>query len=322
MELPIEEKNKRRMIFKFWDRERDIRVFKWAVVAIIIVIFLVIVADPMAKIKNDIVSRFSPDLLDQNSSDQDDSNQDTPVYNFDSQGIQGGDCNVQGIELHGDMVTYISPADKDTDDNATVDQTASENVSYAINQAEKNSKIKAIILEVDSYGGFGVPAEEISNALKQAKKPTVALIRQGGVSAAYFAATGADRIFASKYSDIGGIGVTMSYLDNASQNQKEGLTYNQLSSGKFKDTGDPDKKLSAEEINLLMRDVNIMHQNFIKAVAENRGLDIEKVRKLADGSTMMGEMALQNDLIDKIGGMFEVKEYLKEKIGEDVEVCW
>ena len=55
---------------------------------------------------------------------------------------------------------------------------------------------------------------------------------------------------------------------------------------------------------------------------ENRGLDIEKVRKLADGSTMLGEMALQNGLIDQIGAMPEVKEYLKEKIGEDIEVCW
>lgn len=71
-----------------------------------------------------------------------------------------------------------------------------------------------------------------------------------------------------------------------------------------------------------MRDVNIMHQNFIKAVSDNRKLGIEKVTSLADGSTMLGEAALQNGLIDQIGGQTEVNQYLKDKIGEDVEICW
>jgi protease-4 len=114
----------------------------------------------------------------------------------------------------------------------------------------------------------------------------------------------------------------MSYLDYSRQNQKDGLTYNQLSSGKFKDTGDPDKALTAQESELLMRDINIIHQNFIKAVAENRNLDIKKVENLADGSTMLGQMALENGLIDEIGSQPEVEKYLKEKIGQDLEICW
>ena len=61
---------------------------------------------------------------------------------------------------------------------------------------------------------------------------------------------------------------------------------------------------------------------FISAVAENRNLDIEKVRAMADGSSMMGEMALENGLVDRIGGLYEVKEYIKDNIGEEVEVCW
>jgi len=233
-----------------------------------------------------------------------------------------GNCNVYGIELHGELFTYIPPANFDDEGNITEDQTASENIIYAIEEAEKDENIKAIILEVDSYGGYPVAGEEVAIALKKANKPTVALIREGGASAAYMAASGADKIFASQNSDVGSIGVTMSYLDNTQQNLKEGLNYVSLSSGKYKDTGDPNKPLSQEEKNLLMRDVNILHQNFIKMVAENRNLDTEKVKLLADGSTMLGEMALQNGLIDQIGGMFEVKDYLKKKIGEDVEICW
>ncbi|MEK7122587.1 MAG: S49 family peptidase, partial [Patescibacteria group bacterium] len=65
----------------------------------------------------------------------------------------------------------------------------------------------------------------------------------------------------------------------------------------------------------------ILHENFVKTVAENRNLDVEKVRQFADGSTMLGEMALQNGLIDQIGGLVEVKKFFKEKIGEEAEIC-
>lgn len=237
-------------------------------------------------------------------------------------GINTGECNVTGIELHGDLVAYISPADYDTDGNITVDETASQDVNHYIEQAEKDDAVKAILIEVDSYGGLPIAGEEIGVALKNSNKPTVVFVRGAGASAAYLAASGAEKIFASKYSDVGGIGVTMSYLDNVKKNQQDGLTYNQLSSGKYKDTGNPDRPLSKEEIDLLMRDVNIMHQNFIKTVAENRKMDIKAVQIMADGSTMLGEMALQKELIDQIGGINEVSEYLKQKIGEDVEICW
>jgi len=230
-------------------------------------------------------------------------------------------CNVSNVKLQGYLTTYISNEGKDENGIPLWDETSSEDIARAVEEAERDDNIKAIILEIDSHGGEPVAAEEIANALKKANKPTIALIRGYGTSAAYYAAAGADLIFASASSSIGSIGVTTSYLDNTKKNEEDGLTYNQLSAGKFKDTGDYDKSLTPEEKELLMRDVNILHENFIKAVAENRKMDIEKVRELADGSSMPGQMALENNLIDKIGGMDEVKEYLKEKIGGEAEIC-
>lgn len=233
-----------------------------------------------------------------------------------------GDCNVMGIELRGDVVTYVAPENKDEESVATIDQTSSEDVIYLIDQAVADENIKAIILEVDSYGGSAVAAEEISQALKKTNKPTVAFVRSAAVSAAYWAASGADIIFASDLSDIGSIGVTMSYLDNTKKNLKDGLTYNSLSTGKYKDYGNPDKPLTEDEKRLIMRDLEIMHNIFIKAVSENRGLPVDKVKLLADGSSMPGQMAFENKLIDKIGGIYDVNDYLKEKLGEEVNVCW
>ncbi|MFA7315603.1 MAG: signal peptide peptidase SppA [Candidatus Paceibacterota bacterium] len=235
---------------------------------------------------------------------------------------EDSDCNVLGIELHGFLTTYIPESDYGENGRLLYDQTASENIIAAIENAEKNKDIKAILLEVDSGGGSGVSDMEVANALKRATKPTAAIIRSIGASAAYMASTGAGRIFASRDSEIGSIGVTMSYLDNSQKNEKDGIAYNELSSGKFKDTGTSYKPLSKEERRLLMRDITISYQNFIENVAENRNLSIKDVKKIADGSTMLGQMALEHGLIDEIGGYDEAKAYLSKKIGEEVEVCW
>ena len=222
------------------------------------------------------------------------------------------------MELFGDLVTFYTSSDVD----GVSYETSSDFLTHHIEEAEKDPQIKAIVLEIDSYGGYPVAGEEVTLALRRATKPTVALIREGGLSAAYLAATGADVIFASRSSDVGSIGVTMSYLDNTRKNQNEGLTYVDLSSGKFKDTTSPDRPLSAEERALLMRDVNILHRYFIEMVAEHRNLDVAAVSRIADGSTMLGQMALEHGLIDQIGGTHEVRAHLREILGEEPEICW
>ena len=235
-----------------------------------------------------------------------------------------GNCNVAGIELHGQLVTYVASTGGGATDTAGMeyDMVASEELVGMIRDAEDDPSIKAILLEVDSYGGSPVAAEEVASALKLAKKPSVAYIRDAGISAAYWAASAADYIISSANSDIGSIGVTMSYLDYVAQNKTEGLNYNQLSTGKYKDMFDPNKQLTAEERTLAMRDLNMIRENFIKAVAVNRNLDQAKVNELADGSTLPGMLALENGLVDRLGNYGEVRDHLKELVGEEAEICW
>ncbi len=59
--------------------------------------------------------------------------------------------------------------------------------------------------------------------------------------------------------------------------------------------------------------MNIIHEEFIKAVSVNRNLPIEKVGELTDGYSMLGEMAVKNGLIDDIGSYKAVEDYLKTK---------
>lgn len=229
-------------------------------------------------------------------------------------------CTVMGASLFGEVTTY----NVDYSDEEAGTGTSSDYLTWAIQDMDADPSVWAIVIDIDSVGGSGVAAEEIAQALKNTEKPTVAWVRNAAISAAYWAASGADYIVASAMSEIGGIGINGSYLDNVEQNKIEGLTYNQLTSAKFKDAGDPNRKMTDEEIAIWERDLAIMHNHFVQELAKNRGLEIEKVRELADGSTMMGQMALDNGLVDEIGGWNEVFEYIQGQVDvqDNGSVCW
>jgi len=60
---------------------------------------------------------------------------------------------------------------------------------------------------------------------------------------------------------------------------------------------------------------------FIEYVAKNRKLPIEAVEKLADGSTMLGLDAKAAGLVDEIGDLNSARDWLRDKIGGEAEVC-
>jgi protease-4 len=232
------------------------------------------------------------------------------------------DSNIAVIKIQGEIVTYGTELiDSASETTVSSDVVSSETIVGYFNEIEKDDDIKAIIVEIDSRGGSPMASEEIMDSLKKTTKPTIAVIRESADSGAYLVATGANRIYASRFSEVGSIGVTMSYLDYSQKNKQEGLTYQQLSSGKFKDTGSPDKELTAEEKELLMKDVEKMHQLFVENVAVNRNLDIKTVEKLADGSTMLGQDAKEKGLIDEIGNIDDAKNWLKSQLGIEPELC-
>ena len=229
-------------------------------------------------------------------------------------------CNVLGINLNGDLVTYLPTPDEEEiySSGSIYDSIASEEIVWHIESGELSDEIKAIIISVDSPGGQPVAGEEVADAIKNSDKPVVAFIRQVGTSAGYWAISSADRIFASKNSDVGSIGVTSSYTESIDKDKK----FIQLSSGKFKDAGNPDKPLTSDEKELFMRDVRVIHKNFIEEIAKNRNLPVEEVSAIADGSSVLGEQAKSLGLIDEIGGLTEVEEYVDDLIGERPETCW
>ena len=236
----------------------------------------------------------------------------------------GPSCNVAAVKLYGTVVYYPnenSGAAAGGRGNGSLDQTAAETIRQEIESADANPNIKAILFQVDSPGGDPVAGEEIADALKRSPKPTVAFIADQGTSAAYWAATGAQTIFASADSALADIGVTQSYLQQTQQDTNNGLQFIPLTAGKYKDMGNPDAPITPAEVALFQRDLDITYHNFIDQVAANRNLTVASVTAIADGSSMEGQMALQDGLIDHIGSIYDAENFIRDKIGAPVTLC-
>lgn len=225
-----------------------------------------------------------------------------------------GWCNIAVVPIAGNIVPL----------GAVDGEVNADDVVALVHKAERDVDIKGLLIRIDSGGGSPVASETIADAIKASPLPSVALIREIGTSGAYLAASAADTIFASEYSDVGSIGITMSYLENVEQNKQEGLDFVSLASAPFKDYGNPNASLTEEERSLLKRDLAIYHDVFVREVAENRSMALEDVKRLADGSSVPGALALKNKLIDALGGQGDTRTWFAERLGmapENVVFC-
>lgn len=175
-------------------------------------------------------------------------------------------------------------------------------IKEQLKQADADSSVSAIVLDINSPGGTPVASEEIMNAVKKCEKPVVAWISDTGASGAYLVASGADKIVASRSSWVGSIGVILGLSDLSELYKKLGIDKYSLKGGKYKDMGADYRKLTAEESAMLQKMVDEEHDNFISIVAENRKLDKNYVKSIAEGQVFTGAQAKKIKLIDEIGG--------------------
>lgn len=230
-------------------------------------------------------------------------------------------CNIASISLRGDIHTYLPPDFYNESGALTHNAVASKDILDSISEARDDDNIDAVLVFVDSAGGSGVAAEAISEAIKQVGKPVIAIVGDGAFSAAYQAISSASSIIASEYSEIGGLGVTMSYLENVEKNKKEGLSYIELNTAKYKEIGSPDKPLSWEERQMLQKQLDKYHNIMVRDIADNRQLSPETIKLISDGRYFTGVEAKELGLIDNTGTYFDALRLLENKIGKKAEVC-
>jgi len=172
----------------------------------------------------------------------------------------------------------------------------------------ENSAVKAVVVRINSPGGVVAPTQEIYDALGRLRdegKPVVASLGSVAASGGYYIASAADQIVANPGTLTGSIGVIMHLTNLEGLLKKVGLRYEIVKSGKYKDIGSFSRPMTNEERAILQSLMDDVHDQFVEAVANGRGLDRTVVLSLADGRIFSGRQAKELNLVDELGGREE-----------------
>ena len=168
-----------------------------------------------------------------------------------------------------------------------------------------DSSIKAIILHVNSPGGGVAASEEIYREVKrlrtEKKKKIVVSIETVGASGAFYVAAASDKIYANQGSIVGSIGVIAEWMNYGDLLKWAKLKNVVIKTGEFKDTGNPARDLTPSEQAYMQSLIDNMFGQFIKAVADGRGMKYDDVKSIANGKVWTGQQAQAMKLIDSVG---------------------
>lgn len=181
----------------------------------------------------------------------------------------------------------------------------------------ETESVKGVILAVDSPGGTTAGGEAIYDAVRvlAAKKPVVAQVGTLAASAGYMIASASDHIVARKTSIVGSIGVLFQYPDLSVLLNNLGVKVESIKSSPMKAEPNPFNPASEDAKAMIRRMILDSYDWFVSIVDERRPLDRTQVLALADGSVFTGRQALQNKLIDELGGEETALAWVNAKNG-------
>jgi len=182
----------------------------------------------------------------------------------------------------------------------------SDSIVSTLRKVVEDSNIKALVIRVNSPGGSAAASEEIFNAIMEVKaagKPVVVSMADTAASGGYFISAPADVIYANATTLTGSIGVIFQAISLEGLFDKFGIDMRTLKAGEHKDIGSPYRPMTDEEKALLQVMIDETHQVFIEYVAKGRKMEVEAVRKLANGDVWTGKQAKEIGMVDELGGL-------------------
>ena len=193
--------------------------------------------------------------------------------------------------------------------------TEDEELIKRLEDIRKSSKVKGVILAIDSPGGTTVGGESIYEEVRKvaADKPVVAEVGTLAASAGYMIASAADHIVARKTSIVGSIGVLIQYPDVSGLMDKLGIKLEEVKSSPLKASPSPFKPTNDDERAMVRKLILDSYDWFVGIVAERRKMTHEQALALADGSIFTGRQGVANGLIDGVGGETESIDWLATK---------
>lgn len=185
----------------------------------------------------------------------------------------------------------------------------------AIDKLINDGNNKGIILFVDSPGGGVYESDELYFKLLEYKtktdRPVFSYMASMAASGGYYISAPADMIFANRNCWTGSIGVTIGTLfDLSGFLERYGIKTVTITSGDNKSMGSMVDPITEEQRSIFQSLVDEAYNQFVDIVAKGRDLNIEQVKKLADGRIYTASQALELGLIDEICSYEDAISYI------------
>jgi len=181
-------------------------------------------------------------------------------------------------------------------------------IARQIRQVMSDSKVKAVVLRVDSPGGTMAGSDYYLHLLKRmkSKRDIPVVVSMGGIAASggYYVSTVGDVIFAEPSTITGSIGVVASLFDASELLKNVGVEATPVVSGQYKTMGSLTRPMTEEERELWQHLIDDNFDRFKKVIREGRkhfANNPEELDTVATGQVFTANDALANKLIDKIG---------------------
>lgn len=198
--------------------------------------------------------------------------------------------------------------------------TSAESLVAAIDEAAEGSDYAAIILRIDSPGGSVTASETIHRAIDRARKNgKYIVVSMGGTAASggYWIATAANSIVANANTVTGSIGVVGGKFAIGPISEKLGVSWVELGTGANSTMWSGARPFSGGGLARIDASLDEIYQSFVDRVREGRKLPAARVDRVARGRIWLGAAAKEVGLVDRIGGLKEAFNVVREHLGVD-----
>lgn len=223
---------------------------------------------------------------------------------------------LSGYEDEKILIMSIHGVISDSPESSYISRSKPSMVQEIVSQlrlAEKDRRVKAILLKINSPGGSVTASDIIYHELEAYKKRTgnkvVVCMMDVAASGGYYVALPADSIIAHPTTVTGSVGVIMMRPKFVGLMDKLGLKVEVTKSGKNKDMGSPFRQGTQEEDQLFQGITDGLYKKFAALVVKHRSIDEAGMIEIASARVMLADEALKLNMIDKVG-------YINDAIAE------
>jgi protease-4 len=200
-------------------------------------------------------------------------------------------------------------------DNGVVGSTT---MIEAIRKARKSDRVKAVVLRINSPGGSYNASDDMWREiiLTSTEKPVIASMSDYAASGGYYLAMACDTIVARPTTITGSIGIFSVLFDlSGFMGNKIGLTTEEVKTGQTGNLFTFFRPLSEMEKGIWQKQTEEVYDIFTRKAAEGRGMSQDALKKIASGRVWTGKQALENGLVDVLGGLDEAIDIAAQSSG-------